>query len=1036
MLHLFAVSVSMFRDMDFQPCENHPHSRRGMEKARERLLAFQAWDSWTSNFSAHSLGDSTEIRRISQSTASSEGEVELSPATTPRFPKKKEIQAPVSPKTPSIPFQVKDKSPKVNSRNSPHNRQTNTLSAIEYITRDLDNDSLSAKYWNNCHVVESDSETESVAFLHLSELRSDTDESLPLSHVSPPIPPHILETEKSATPYQKSSIKIKEEANMEKDENTKKKDKPATITKTLKINPVYEPILKKGMENSWKEKPRRYSKSEWSDFKRCSFASSPKGGPEKFLEQLAKKGIRVKRLGETCTLINVVQSGEISGSENEDQGKSKILNLSQIKPMGKTLNPRADRKLVSTLADQLDKQKNKSDTSESVEVAKEKDKPSNHFGYSGEGTPNCESSKMTRLVKGEIPFKIELREHKPSTSLPFEMELEESELCPKKESKHSKIEPRRSDSKIRARKLTKAKQRSGTPHKTYHLTKKPVRRGDIKLKRHIKRLYSATDCQVDGEFEDKKGKCKRGISKGKKKWTKEHELCKERGDESEKTFTKHGNHDCVVRKQHDFPRRCVRKRKRSKSIKSRKCPSKLLHTADKSTQTDQFYCILGHRPKKTSNRRVCYCPMNLPYCYRNNNATIDFETRGICRERVRKRKSQKISYRGDNFIGTNLLKRTKSPEPTDDCNRVKQNPHHSSRLLARGDQTDSRSSWLTSLPKGTWSCKRQMPVESTPYMPKLHSRLRQKLPKSKIFPNARCGSSFKEQIQENYKKRNPCKIKQIIAGLNAKYAFNIRDYANYFRALRNENSQDWEKAPRTEYSRWGEWTHPDSFEFEEFVCFIIINSADIDDTVIPFRVSIARHKILARIFNLLKEIQGTYDELHRKIVRAGNYVFDMRSLQIWSEIGTLPFNHPVRKMLRNSEGPQDRRIFAIENEIAGRILLAEDKVVFVKGYPCFQVHIFAPSTKAISFALMRIQQRLPTLYSKLIMTERLPKVHGGRGDKTTPAPTTANFTVKFGSPPRLAPRVTMIHVPMTAKPKDRRDYVSYCGALWNCEDPG
>ncbi|KAM7534065.1 hypothetical protein Aperf_G00000114551 [Anoplocephala perfoliata] len=986
-----------------------------MEKARERLLAFQAWDSWTSNFSADSFGDSVEIRRLSGSAASSEGEVELSPAKTARFPNRSEIQAPVPPKTPDIRLQVKDsKTPKVNSRESPPHQKPKTLSAIEYITRDLDNDTHSSKCWNNCQAVESDSETESVAFLHLSELRSDTDESLPLSHVSPPKPPQIVETEKSARPSLKVSEETKEEATNTGEENTKMEEKSVK-----KIGSPNKPNRKKSKEKWGKERPRRHSKSERSDFKKCLFASCPKEGPEKFLKQLAKKGIRVEKLGETCTLINVVQAGEISGSENDDKDEQKMFKLSQVKPLKKILDPEMDAELLSILASRMSKQKDKS----AVEISDGSYEPSNHGDCSEVSVRNHEKEEVGPSAKEEIV----LREYESSLSPTSETEPDEPELFPRKD---STVEPRKRSSKIRPKKTAKMKGRSGTPHKTHRPVKEHVKRGDIKLKRHRMRFSSAN---ADGEFEHKKGKYKRGRSKGKKRRNKERELCKERGDESEKTpSTKHGNQDCVVRKRHDFPKRSVHKRKRSKSLKVRKRLPKVPHTADKSTQTDKFYCKFYPRQKRVLKRRVCKGPINLQRFNQNNNATSDFETRRICGERNRKRGPQKLSYRGDTFVTTNPSENMRSPEPLDDCIRVKWHPHYSSRFSDRGDQTGTNFPWfvpLISSPKGTPSCRKQpKPVKSTSYTPKLHSRSSQKLSRSKIVPTVRSGFSFKDQIQKSYKKRNPSKIEQIISDVDAKYAFNIRDYANYFRALRNENNQDYEKVPRIEYSRCGQWTQSDAFEFEEFVCFVSINSADIDDTVIPFRVSIARHKILARIFNILKGIQGVCVESESKVVRAGDYLFDMRSPQIWSEIGTLPVNHPVRKMLRSSKGPQDRRIFAIENEIVGRILLAEEKVVFIKGNPCFQVHIFAPSTKAISVALMQIKRRLPTLYSKLIMTERLPKVHGGWGDKTTPAPTTANFTVEFGSSPRLSPRATLIHVPMTAKPKDRRDYVSYCGA--------
>ncbi len=65
-----------------------------------------------------------------------------------------------------------------------------------------------------------------------------------------------------------------------------------------------------------------------------------------------------------------------------------------------------------------------------------------------------------------------------------------------------------------------------------------------------------------------------------------------------------------------------------------------------------------------------------------------------------------------------------------------------------------------------------------------------------------------------------------------------------------------------------------------------------------------------------------------------------------------------------------------------------------------------------------LRTTMPTLYSKLLFVQRLPKINPHMGDTSLFAPTRGNFTTARCLP-RLPPHVT--HAPLSAPPEDRRN---------------
>ena len=176
-----------------------------MESARERLLAFQTWDSW--------ISDLLSITSLRGKQISSSPSPQVSPIKENRVVKKETKTSRLTPKTrnncahqtkisstPSTPrprrsrtpSKVKKRTLRAKSRSNSRKKRSKMLSAIHRITRDLETDAVESVEWNNCHASEVDSDSESINFLRISELRSESDDILPRPHVSPPIPPHKL----------------------------------------------------------------------------------------------------------------------------------------------------------------------------------------------------------------------------------------------------------------------------------------------------------------------------------------------------------------------------------------------------------------------------------------------------------------------------------------------------------------------------------------------------------------------------------------------------------------------------------------------------------------------------------------------------------------------------------------------------------------------------------------------------------------------------------------------------------------------------
>lgn len=349
-------------------------------------------------------------------------------------------------------------------------------------------------------------------------------------------------------------------------------------------------------------------------------------------------------------------------------------------------------------------------------------------------------------------------------------------------------------------------------------------------------------------------------------------------------------------------------------------------------------------------------------------------------------------------------------------------------------------------------------------------------------------SSLKGRLKKYSRLGANNSVEKLMSNLRDKYSFNLPDYVSHLREARggknNANTRRNHGEGLISEARWGQWNDQDSNEFEEFTLFLAINTTDIDDFVIPFRVSNARHKLLAKAFQLYAVMQQKENEkksrkaLQRKTQQLGNLenatadsegdkpgreseeadlpstedqrkrpasiltidtqqnrhnsqeaTFDSQAMtRQWFDMCQIPPDHAVRKMLRYTPSLQDRRIFAIENEFEGRILLMEDQVVFLRGLPCFRMHILAPDLQRIRLALIRLREGMPSLYTRLLFVQRLPRVNSAMGDNALTVPTFGNFTIctKRDCGVRTGSRIGLVHTPLTADPRNRRSAATSC----------
>ncbi|VDN43985.1 unnamed protein product, partial [Dibothriocephalus latus] len=236
-----------------------------------------------------------------------------------------------------------------------------------------------------------------------------------------------------------------------------------------------------------------------------------------------------------------------------------------------------------------------------------------------------------------------------------------------------------------------------------------------------------------------------------------------------------------------------------------------------------------------------------------------------------------------------------------------------------------------------------------------------------------------------------------------------------------------------------------SSEGKELQLYVTITSSEIDDIAMPFRASNAMHRALAEAYKMYVESRARgrvfftlggerrYESLSprmspwpdratkpplapmvnvfRLVQRCLNKATARRkkrrrprsSSQQCSRNNSqsrrsgrvikqtyrplrLSSRHPLRRVLQYLSSQQDRRIFAIENQIDGRMLLDEDRVYFVHGLPCLLLRVMAPSFADIRRGLTMLEESMPRLYTRLLVADRLPIMQGTR------APTKNNFT--------------------------------------------
>ncbi|KAL7056708.1 hypothetical protein AAHC03_020637 [Spirometra sp. Aus1] len=240
-----------------------------------------------------------------------------------------------------------------------------------------------------------------------------------------------------------------------------------------------------------------------------------------------------------------------------------------------------------------------------------------------------------------------------------------------------------------------------------------------------------------------------------------------------------------------------------------------------------------------------------------------------------------------------------------------------------------------------------------------------------------------------------------------------------------------------------------SIEGKELQIYVTITSSEIDDIAMPFRASNAMHRALAEAYKMYVENKARRQAFFTLGGERRHGASSLRSP--WPERATKPSvkptvnvfrlvqrflkrsatarkrrhprqssqnnraverinsgrssrrvikqtyrpmrlnsRHPLRRVLQYLSSQHDRRIFSIENQIDGRMLLDEDRVYFVHGLPCLLLRVLAPSFADIRRGLTLIEEMMPRLFARLLVADRLPSMH--LREESTRAPTKNNFT--------------------------------------------
>ncbi|BHF79060.1 hypothetical protein SprV_0602217700 [Sparganum proliferum] len=240
-----------------------------------------------------------------------------------------------------------------------------------------------------------------------------------------------------------------------------------------------------------------------------------------------------------------------------------------------------------------------------------------------------------------------------------------------------------------------------------------------------------------------------------------------------------------------------------------------------------------------------------------------------------------------------------------------------------------------------------------------------------------------------------------------------------------------------------------SIEGKELQIYVTITSSEIDDIAMPFRASNAMHRALSEAYKMYVENKARRQAFFTLGGERRHGASSLRSP--WPERATKPSvkptvnvfrlvqrflkrsaasrkrrhprqrsqnnqaeerrnsgrssrrvirqtyrpmrlssGHPLRRVLQYLSSQHDRRIFAIENQIDGRMLLDEDRVYFVHGLPCLLLRVLAPSFADIRRGLTLIEEMMPRLFARLLVADRLPNMY--LREESTRAPTKNNFT--------------------------------------------
>ncbi|VDK37786.1 unnamed protein product [Taenia asiatica] len=798
------------------------------------------------------------------------------------------------------------------------------LLTIHRITRDLEADVASSSEWNNCHASDADSETDSIVFLRISELRSETDETLPRPHVSPPVPPHKLEKKHTSQML-------------------------LTVPKVTKGEPTQEDL---------EENERVNEQKELEKIEHLTNGETSQKGEERNREK--EKGKEKNRKERT---------EEKAWKKNEEEGELELKeSAKEYTPFLLTTEPGNQKaEFVGSGLRRFD---------EISQVA-------------GLG----EEDYIIRRFEEEPLLLLRIGQKKGAERLHHAQEESRETLNPSERSEGNDLSTQALPQLIRRWAYQASLEKSNTFFDFVLDERSSPQESKSKLGSVDEPFIQFSETEYGPS--ETHSECEMNLAMGTKK------LIANMFRTVQEAVIPIECKNLTI----NVPKKAAPSSRHKREEVKRSLRVRAKHGLDGNNNA-----VNGNRDVKSEpNRSETTCDTSPAVVAREDGCESFCSDQGA----PRLRRSIMASHSMGDAVGFSWypnpgIKFSKSPEPL-----------------------SSFYSWFEpSAPSPCVIQSRRMPtsVDSVPANCKSQEKVvYSKLHKLKRRRLLRHSSSFKEQLESYSKKGRPHELENLLSIIIDKYGFDLREYVQYLQVLRDRNNANRSWHLSIGQNKWGQWTQKEANEFEEFVCFISIDTADIDDAVLPFRVSITRHKLIVRAFKLYRQsLQMSQGTSYSFVDHKDSWVNAPFASFLWLKMRQLPADHPIRCMLRSSSGPQDRRIFAIENDIDGRILLSEDKVIFVRGLPCFQVHILAPTSMAIRFALMQIEQRLPSLYAKLVITERLSMVYSKWGDRSVQAPTIGNFTTRFNSSPHLAPRITVIHAPLSATPEDRRDFASCC----------